>query len=66
MTQTAAALQETVWDTDTEPAEFQDSDLDFHDISLIQDKLKMTPLERLRAAEAFLRNVQILRNARRL
>ena len=53
MTQAAAALQETVWDIDTEPAEFQDSDLDFHDISLIQDKLKMKPTERFRAAESF-------------
>lgn len=48
------------------PTQFTRNGLDFGDVSLIAENLKKTPLERLLDAEAFLEDVELFRNARRV
>ncbi len=51
--------------TDFDQLELSEWGLDWGDISLIRDKLAMTPTERLRAVQSFMQTVVKLRNGRR-
>lgn len=51
--------------TDFDQLELSEWGLDWGDISLIRDKLALTPTERLRAAQSFMHTVVKLRNGQR-
>jgi hypothetical protein len=48
------------------PTQTTRNGLDFGDVALIAETLKKTPLERLLDVEAYLRDIEILKNAHRI
>ena len=61
----APPLDEPPWAYPPDRPRFSEHGLEWHDIALIQDALRLSPAERIHRASAFLRSVEKLRRAAR-